>query len=54
MTTVYIYESLLIALVVLLVANYFKGKAANRSLAARWAKANLQLFESQFTVVRKW
>lgn len=51
MTTVYIYESLLIGLVLLLVFNYFRGKAANKALATRWAKANIQLFENQFSVV---
>ena len=52
MTTDYIYETLLIAGLLLYVWNYFSGKRTNRSIAQKWVAANSGLLEKQFSVVR--
>ena len=53
MTSVYIYETLLLTALLLYFLNYFKGKAANKAIAQRWVGANSELFEKQFEVVGK-
>lgn len=51
MTTVYIYETILLLGLAFFVFNYFSGKGANRKIAQRWVSANLEQFQNQFTVV---
>ena len=51
MTTVYIYETILILVVAAYVWNFFQGRNKNRQIAQRWVQANSELFEEQFSVV---
>lgn len=51
MTTVYIYETILLLGLVFFLFNYFSGKGTNRKIAQRWVSANLELFKEQFSVV---
>jgi Protein of unknown function (DUF1682) len=51
MTTVYIYETILLLGLVFFFVNYFSGKGKNLKIAQRWLSANLDLFKDQFSVV---